>query len=88
MTRKPLSVPGSTRREDVGECEALVAKARRALATSPPHVGGLRPLLTDPCLVLENQTDALVFICMLNFLEKSSGSCMGSFCQGVPKGSY
>ena len=58
--------------EDVGEREPLVANARRALAASPPDVARA-PLLPDPCLVLEEQADAL-FICMLKFSQKSRGS--------------
>lgn len=44
--------------EDVGEREAHVAKARRALAAFPPHVAG-SALLPDACLVLEEETNAL-----------------------------
>jgi hypothetical protein len=50
--------------EDIGEGEALIAKARRPLAPFPPDAG----------LVLEKQPQALVFIRTLNFLEKRRSS--------------
>jgi hypothetical protein len=52
--------------KDVGEREALVAEARWTLAALPPDMAG-PTLLADPCLVLEEQADALVFIGTLNF---------------------
>ena len=55
-------------REDVGEREAPVAQARRALAAPPPHVA-CAALLADPRLVLEEQPQVLVFMCTLNFSE-------------------
>ena len=66
--------------EDVGEREALVAQAGRALTAPPPDVTG-PPLLSNARLVpgsspgqaLEEQADAL-FICMLKFSQKSRGS--------------
>jgi hypothetical protein len=60
--------------KDVGEREALVAEARWTLAALPPDMAG-PTLLADPCLVLEEQADALVFMRMLNFSQK----CRGSF---------
>ena len=60
-------------REDVGEREALVAQARRALASLPPDVCRA-PLLSDPRFVLEEQADALVFMRPLNSSQKSRGS--------------
>ena len=60
-------------REDVGEREALVAQPRWALAAPPPDVTG-PPLLSDPRLILEEQTDALVFMRVLNCFQKSRGS--------------
>jgi hypothetical protein len=54
--------------EDVGEREALVAQAQGALATLPPDMAG-STLLTYPCLVLEKQPDALVFMRTLKFFE-------------------
>ena len=60
------------RGEDIGEGEALVAQARRALTAPPPNVTG-PPLLSNARLVLEEQADAL-FICMLKFSQKSRGS--------------
>jgi hypothetical protein len=52
--------------KDVGERGALVAEARWTLAALPPDMAG-PTLLADPCLVLEEQADALVFIGTLNF---------------------
>ena len=60
-------------REDVGECEALVGEARRAVPPLPPDVGGA-PLLSDARLVLEEQADALVFMRTLNSFQQSRGS--------------
>jgi hypothetical protein len=54
--------------EDVGEREALVAQAQGALAALPPDMAG-STLLTYPCLVLEKQPDALVFMRSLKFFE-------------------
>jgi hypothetical protein len=48
--------------KDVGECEALVAEPRWALAALPPDMAG-PTLLADARLVLEEQSDALVFMC-------------------------
>jgi hypothetical protein len=59
--------------KDVGEREALVAEARWALAALPPDMAG-PTLLADPRLVLEEQADALVFMCTLNFSEQRRGS--------------
>ena len=60
--------------ENVGECEALVAKAGRALAAFPPHVAG-SALLPDARLVLEEETNTLLFMRTLNFFQQ----CRGSF---------
>lgn len=59
--------------EDVGEREALVAKARRTLASPPPDVARA-PLLPDAGLVLEEEADALVFMRTLYFSEQRWGS--------------
>jgi hypothetical protein len=60
-------------REDVGEREALVAQARRALAAPPPDVDRAS-LLADARFVLEEEPDALSFMRTLNFLEQRRGS--------------
>jgi hypothetical protein len=60
-------------REDVGEREALVAQARRALAAPPPDVERAS-LLADARLVLEEEPDALASMRTLNFLEQRRGS--------------
>ena len=60
-------------REDVGEREALVAQARRALAARPPDMG-CSTLLADPRFVLEEQPDALIFVRLLNSSQQSRGS--------------
>ena len=54
--------------KDVGEREALVAEPGWALASLPPDMTG-PSLLADPRLVLEEQADALIFMCTLNFSE-------------------
>jgi hypothetical protein len=59
--------------KDVGECEALVAEPRWALATRPPDMAG-PTLLTDPRLVLEEQADTFIFVRTLNFSEQRRGS--------------
>ena len=59
--------------EDVGEREALVAKARRTLASPPPDVARA-PLLPDAGLVLEEEADALVFMRTLYFSQQRRGS--------------
>ena len=59
--------------EDVGEREAFVAKAWRALTALPPHVARA-PLLPDPRLVLEKEAETLVFMRTLNFSEQRRGS--------------
>ena len=59
--------------EDVGEREALVAQARRALASLPPDAADAA-LLSDAGLVLEEQADALVFMRTLKFFQESRGS--------------
>ena len=71
--RKAVVGAGLDGREDVGEREALVAQPRWALAAPPPDVTG-PPLLSDPRLILEEQTDALVFMRVLNCFQKSRGS--------------
>ena len=60
-------------RKNIGEREAFIAQAWRALAAPPPDP--THPtFLTDPRLVLEKQANALVFMRMLNFSEKRRGS--------------
>jgi hypothetical protein len=59
--------------EDIGEGEALVAEARRALAPFPPDMADA-PLLADPGLVLEEQAKALAFMRTLKFFQKLRGS--------------
>ena len=71
------------RGEDIGEREALVAQARRALTAPPPDVTG-PPLLSNARLVpgsspgqaLEEQADAF-FMCMLKFSQKLRSSFKG-----------
>ena len=60
-------------REDIREREAIIGKARRTLAASPPDVAR-PPLLTDPRLVLEKEADALAFMRELNFSDQRRGS--------------
>ena len=64
---------GFDRCEDVGEREAPVRKARRALPAPPPDVGR-PPLLADPRLILKEQPDALIFMRTLKFSEQRWGS--------------
>jgi hypothetical protein len=59
--------------EDVGEREALVAQARGPLAALPPDAADAA-LLADARLVLEEQAQALVFMCICNFPEQFRGS--------------
>jgi hypothetical protein len=59
--------------KDVCECEALVAEPRWALAALPPDMAG-PTLLADPRLVLEEQADALVFMCTCNSSQQRWGS--------------
>src|SRR4030095_12860607 len=59
--------------KDVGECEALIAEPRRALAALPPDMTG-PTLLADPRLVLKEQADALVFMCSCNSSQQRRGS--------------
>jgi hypothetical protein len=59
--------------KDVGEREALVAEARWALTAFPPNMAG-PTLLADPRLVLEEQADALAFMCIGNSSEQRRGS--------------
>jgi hypothetical protein len=54
--------------KDVGEREALVAEARWALAALPPDMAG-PALLANPRRVLEEQADALAFMCIRNLSE-------------------
>ena len=73
MTRaKPLVDAGLNASKD-GECEALVAEPRWALATSPPDMAG-PTLLTDPRLVLEKQADTFIFVRTLNSSEQRRSS--------------
>ncbi len=60
-------------RKDVGEREAPVAEARRALAPLPPDMADA-PLLPDARLVLEIQADALIFMRTLSFFQDLRGS--------------
>jgi hypothetical protein len=60
-------------REDVGEREALVGETRRALAARPPDVADAA-LLADARLVLEEQPDALAFMCIGNLCQLLPGS--------------
>jgi hypothetical protein len=57
----------------VGEREALVAEAWWTLAALQPDMAG-PTLLADPCLVLEEQADTLVFMHTLNLSEQRRGS--------------
>src|SRR5215467_1440082 len=67
------------RREDVGEGEALVAQSRRALPATPPDVA--RPsLLANARLILEEEADALIFMCTLNFLSGAGALFKGRLC--------
>jgi len=59
--------------KDVGEGEALVGEAGRALPACPPDMAG-PALLPDARLVLEKQPDALVFMRTLNFSQQRRGS--------------
>jgi hypothetical protein len=59
--------------EDVGEGEAPVTQAWRALAALPPDMTHA-PFLADTSLVLEEQAKALVFMCMLKFFQELRGS--------------
>ena len=59
--------------KDVGECEALVAEPRWALAALPPDMAG-PTLLVDPRLVLEEEADAFVSMCSCNSSEQRRGS--------------
>jgi hypothetical protein len=60
-------------RKNIGEREAFIAQAWRALAAPPPDP--THPtFLTDPRLVLEKQANALAFMRMLNFFEQRRGS--------------
>ena len=59
--------------EDVGESEAFVAQPRRSLAPLPPDADRA-PLLADPCLLLEEQPDALASMRMLTLPEQRRGS--------------
>ena len=55
--------------EDVGEREAVVAQARRALSARPPDAAG-SSLLADPRFVLEEQPELLAFMCSCNFCQQ------------------
>jgi len=59
--------------KDVGEREALVAEARRALTALPPNMAG-PALLADPRLVLEEQSNTLALMCIGNSAEQRWGS--------------
>jgi hypothetical protein len=60
-------------RKNVGEREALIGEPRRTLASPPPDVARA-PLLADVGFVLEEEADALVFMCTLYFVEQRRGS--------------
>ncbi len=59
--------------EDVGEREALVGKAWRALAPRPPDVADAA-LLADARLILEEQPNPLAFMRTLKFSQDLRGS--------------
>lgn len=59
--------------EDIGEGEALVAQARRTLASLPPDMADTA-FLADPRLILEKQAYALVFMRTLNIVQERWGS--------------
>jgi hypothetical protein len=59
--------------EDIGEGEALVAEARRALAPFPPDMANAA-LLADARLVLEEQANALAFMTCTDRLQQRRGS--------------
>ena len=58
-------------REDVGEREAVVAQARRALSARPPDAAG-SPLLTDPRFVLKEQSELFAFMCSCNLYQQTT----------------
>ncbi len=59
--------------EDIGECEAFIAKPWRALAALPPDMADA-PLLADARLILEEQADALAFMTCADGLQQRRGS--------------
>jgi hypothetical protein len=59
--------------KDVGEGETLVAEPRRTLAPLPPDVADAA-FLANPRLILEKQTDALIFMRILNIFQQRRGS--------------
>ena len=59
--------------EDVGEREALIAQARRALPSLPPDPAHAA-LLADTGLILEEQTQALASMRTLKFFQELRGS--------------
>jgi hypothetical protein len=71
--REAVVSAGLDASKDIGKREALVAEARWALAAPPPDMAG-PPLLADPRLVLEEQADALAFMCIGNSFEQRRGS--------------
>ena len=58
---------------DVGGDVALVAEARRSFTAFPPDMTDAA-LLADPRFILEIQAQTLVFMRVLNFFQRSSGS--------------
>jgi hypothetical protein len=60
-------------REDVGEREALVAQAWRALPSLPPNAAHAA-LLADAGLVLEEQAQALLLMRTMKFFQELRGS--------------
>ena len=64
---------GLDRSEDVGEGEALIAQAWRALPSLPPDPTHAT-FLANPRLVLKKQANALVSMRTLNFSDQRRGS--------------
>ena len=60
-------------REDVGEGEPVVGDTRRSHASLPPDMGGAA-LLSDARFVLEEQSQALVSMRILQVSQLSLGS--------------
>ena len=59
--------------EDVGKCEAVISKPEWTLALGKPDVTDAA-FLPDPRFVLKEQADALVLVCICNFLQRFWGS--------------
>ena len=58
-------------REDVGECEAVVAQAWRTLPARPPDAAS-STLLADARFVLEEQPELLAFMCSCNSCQQTT----------------